>query len=105
MIIEDIKNYMDKVFEDYLNDRIGRYTFIGKMCKVRGMLDRVDESCWKYNTILDEEIGDWKIGYVIAKEGKLYGTIRCGKCGEEHRLVGLPYEELFTLECKMCGKG
>ena len=43
MTIEEVKEYMDKVFEDYLNDRIGRYAFIGKMCKVRGMLDQVDE--------------------------------------------------------------
>lgn len=42
MTIQDIKDYMDKVFEDYLNDKIGRYTFIGKMCKVRDMLDQVD---------------------------------------------------------------
>lgn len=43
MTVQDIKDYMDKVFEDYLNDRIGRYSFVGKMCKVRGMLDQLDE--------------------------------------------------------------
>ena len=43
MTVQDIKDYMDEIFEDYLNDKIGRYTFIGKMCKVRDMLDQVDE--------------------------------------------------------------
>lgn len=43
MTVQEIKDYMDKVFEDYLNDKIGRFVFIGKMCKVRGMLDQLDE--------------------------------------------------------------
>ena len=43
MTIEEIKDYMDKVFEDYLKDKIGRYVFIGRMCRVRSMLDQVDD--------------------------------------------------------------
>ena len=43
MTVQDIKDYMDEVFEDYLNGKIKQYTFIGKMCKVRDMLDQVDE--------------------------------------------------------------
>ena len=54
MIIEDIKDYMDKVFEDYLNDKIGQYTFIGKMCKIRGMLDQVDEQTISIDDIVSK---------------------------------------------------
>ena len=49
MTIQEIKDYMDKVFEDYLNNKIGQYTFIGKICKVRYMLDQVD------NDLVDKE--------------------------------------------------
>ena len=43
MTVQDIKDYIDKVFDDYLNNKIGQYTFIGKICKVRYMLDQLDE--------------------------------------------------------------